>query len=130
MFHRIDRLCSTGRADTSRQHLIFRNPCLALNPVEDAVGGLHEVHVHHTGFVVPRLDEDVELWFLCLSDSTSNRLKFTCRGRAHHKGESHNTASDPKCPHFFKTKILQMVADWRIDQYHKLKKLETGHNFW
>ena len=65
MFHRIDRLCSTGRADTSRQHLIFRNPCLALNPVEDAVGGLYEVHVHHTGFVVPRLDEDVELWFLC-----------------------------------------------------------------
>ena len=23
-----------------------------------------------------------------------------------------------------------MVADWRVDQYHNLKKLETGHNIW
>ena len=53
------------REEPTRPGNICSFDILALNPVEDAVGGLDEVHVHHTGFVVPRLDEDVELWFLC-----------------------------------------------------------------
>ena len=72
---------SAPREEPTRPGNICSVDIVALNPVEDAVGGLYEVHVHHTGFFVPRLDEDVELWFCVVGfnkQPTQIHLSRTC----------------------------------------------------